>query len=162
MVSRYARQLIARGSCIVKAGGFSLLELIIVLSLISILAGIGVLEHQALRPRLNLGLAARQVVMDLKLARMHAVTQHVNYRILFSNNNPTYQAQRKSGHEYIDEGAPVSLPAGIAIAECTARDRGISFVPRGNAGSFGTIKIRNSRGEERHVSVDIAGQVRVY
>jgi type II secretory pathway pseudopilin PulG len=138
------------------------LELIIVLSLIAILAGIGVLEHQALRPRLNLALAARQVVMDLRMARMHAVTDHVNYRIVFSSDSRTYQAQRKSGHGFSDEGVPVSLPEGIVIADCTARDHSISFVPRGSAGSFGTIKIRNTKGEERHVSVDIAGQARVY
>jgi prepilin-type N-terminal cleavage/methylation domain-containing protein len=145
-----------------SGSGFSLLELIIVLSLISILAGIGVLEHQALRPRLNLALAARQVVMDLRMARMHAVTDHVNHRIVFPSDSRTYQAQRKSGHGYSDEGMPVFLPEGIVIADCTARDHSISFVPRGNAGSFGTIKIRNTKGEERQVSVDIAGQVRVY
>jgi type IV fimbrial biogenesis protein FimT len=145
-----------------STSGFSLLELIIVLALISILAGIGVLEHQALRSRLNLGLAARQVLMDLKMARMHAVTDHVNYRIVFSSDSRTYQAQRKSGHGYSDEGLPVSLPDGIVIADCTANGHSISFVPRGNAGSFGTITIRNIQGEVRHVSVDIAGQARVY
>ena len=144
------------------ASGLSLLELIIVLSVVSILAGISVLEHQALRPRLNLGLAARQVLMDLKMARMHAVTDHVNYRIVFSSDSRTYQAQRKSGHGYRDEGLPVSLPDGIVIVDCTARDHSISFVPRGNAGSFGTITIRNIQGEVRRVSVDIAGEVRVY
>jgi prepilin-type N-terminal cleavage/methylation domain-containing protein len=144
------------------ASGLSLLELIIVLSVVSILAGIGVLEHQALRPRLNLGLAARQVVRDLNNARMHAVTDHINYRIVFSVDSHTYQTQRKSGSGYSDGGLPVSLPEGITIVDCTARDQSISFVPRGNAGSFGTITIRNSQGEVRHVSVNIAGQVRVY
>jgi prepilin-type N-terminal cleavage/methylation domain-containing protein len=145
-----------------STSGLSLLELIIVLSLASILAGIGVLEHQALRPRLNLGLAARQVVMDLKMARMHAVTDHVNYRVLFSDGSRTYQAQQKSGTGYKDDGLPVSLPEGIVVTDCTARDHSISFVPRGNAGSFGTITIRNTKGDECHVSVNIAGQVRVY
>jgi prepilin-type N-terminal cleavage/methylation domain-containing protein len=144
-----------------SASGFSLLELLIVLSLISILAGIGVLEHQALRSRLNLGLAARQVLMDLKMARMQAVTDHVNHRIVFSSDSRTYQAQRKAGHGYSDEGVPVALPDGIVIADCTAKDHSISFVPRGTAGSFGTVTIRNTQGEVRHLSVDIAGQVRV-
>jgi prepilin-type N-terminal cleavage/methylation domain-containing protein len=141
--------------------GLSLLELIIVLAVASILAGIGVLGHQALRPRLNLGLAARQVVMDLKLARMHAVTDHVNHRIVFSSESRTYQAQRKSGQGYKDEGPPVSLPEGIVVASCTANDHSIMFVPRGNAGTFGTIAIRNTQGDERRVIVNIAGQVRI-
>ena len=144
------------------ARGLSLLELVIVLSLLSILAGIGVLGHQALRPRLNLGLAARQVVMDLRMARMHAVTDHVNYRVVFFNGSRTYQAQRKSGHEYSNDGLPVSLPEDTVIADCTANGHSISFVPRGNAGSFGTITIRNTMNEVRHVSVNITGRVRVY
>jgi prepilin-type N-terminal cleavage/methylation domain-containing protein len=145
-----------------RAHGFSLLELIIALSLMSILAAIGVLEHHALRSRLNLSRAARQVLMDLRITRMRAVTDHVNYRIVFPSDSPTYQAQRKSGGTYRDEGVPVPLPAGIVIMNCTAGNHSISFVPRGNAGSFGTITIGNAQGEVRHVSVDIAGQVRVY
>jgi prepilin-type N-terminal cleavage/methylation domain-containing protein len=145
-----------------RANGFSLLELIIVLSLMSILAGIGVLEHHALRSRLDLGRAARQVLMDLRMTRMRAATDHVNYRLVFPSDSRTYQAQRKSGGEYKDAGVPVSLPAGIVIVDCTARDHSISFVPRGNAGSFGTITVGNVQGEVRHVAVDIAGQARVY
>jgi Tfp pilus assembly protein FimT len=145
-----------------NARGLSVLELVIVLSLLSILGAIGVLGHQALRPHLNLGLAARQVVMDLKMARMHAVTDHVNYRVVFLNGSRTYQTQRKSGHDYNNDGLPVSLPEDTVIADCTARDHSIAFVPRGNAGSFGTITIRNTMDEVRHVTVNIAGQVRVY
>jgi prepilin-type N-terminal cleavage/methylation domain-containing protein len=145
-----------------NARAFSLLELIIVLSLLSILAAIGVLGHRALRPRLNLGLAARQVVMDLRMARMHAVTDHVNYRVVFLSGSRTYQAQRKSGREYGDYGLPVPLPEYTVIADCTARDHSIAFVPRGNAGTFGTITIRNTMNEVRHVTVNIAGRVRVY
>jgi prepilin-type N-terminal cleavage/methylation domain-containing protein len=145
-----------------RANGFSLLELIIVLSLMSILAAIGALEHHALRSRLNLGRAARQVLIDLRMARLRAATDHVNYRLVFPSDSGIYQAQRKADGVYRDAGAPVSLPAGIVIMDCTARDHSISFVPRGNAGSFGTITISNAEGGVRHVSVNIAGQVRVY
>jgi prepilin-type N-terminal cleavage/methylation domain-containing protein len=142
--------------------GFSLLELIVVLSLVSILAGLGGLAHQTLRPRLNLSMAARELMMDLKLVRMRAVAEHVNYRIVFPGGSASYQPQRKVTGGYKNEGRPVSLPRGILIADCTARDGAISFVPRGTAGSFGTVTIRNETGEERHVSVNIAGQMRAY
>ncbi len=144
------------------ASGLTLLELVIVLSIASVLAGTTVLAHQALRPGLILSMAARQVVMDLKIARMRAVTDHVSYRLRFPGGSGTYQAQRKSGTGYDDEGRPVPLPQGIIVVDCTGRDQSISFVPRGNAGSFGTVTIGNARGEARHISVNIAGQVRVY
>jgi prepilin-type N-terminal cleavage/methylation domain-containing protein len=142
--------------------GLSLVELIIVLSLVSILAGLGVLAHQALRPQLNLSMAARQLMMDLKMVRMRAVADHVNYRVVFPGGSASYRTQRKATSGYQDEGRPVSLPPGVLIADCTARDEAISFVARGNAGSFGTVTIRNEKGEVRHVSVNIAGQMRVY
>lgn len=141
--------------------GFSLLELVVVLSLASILAGISALAHQRLRPGLNLSLAARQLLMDLKLARMRAVAEHVNHRIVFLGGSASYRAQHRTASGYQDEGQPVPLPAGIVIGDCTARDHAIMFVPRGNAGSFGTVTLRNERGDVRRVTVDIAGQIRV-
>ena len=145
-----------------SANGFSLLELVIVLSLAAILAAIGVLAHQALRPRLNLSMAARQLMMDLRSARMHAVKDHLNYRLVFPGGSGSYQAQRRSGDGYQDDGYPIALQSGIIVAECTARDHAITFAPRGNAATFGTITIRNDIGDVRHVTVNIAGQVRVY
>lgn len=141
--------------------GFSILELVVTLSLVSILAGIGVLSHNALRPRLNLGMAMRQVVMDLQVTRMRAVAHNTNHRIVFSAGGTGYQLQRQTGTAYDDEGAPVALPTGIAVLDCTARDSTITFRPRGNASSFGTVTLGNTAGDVRLVVVDIAGQVRV-
>lgn len=145
-----------------KGAGFSLLELMLVLSLFAILAGVAALAHQGIRPRLNLHVAVRQVMMDLKLARMRAVRDHVNYRIAFPGGGAGYQTQRKTGSGYRDEGLPTPLPQGIWIVDCTGRDHAIMFVPRGSAGSFGTVTLRNDVGDARHVAVDIAGQMRVY
>ena len=142
--------------------GFSLLELLVVVALIAILTGLAVLGHRGIRQQLHLHMAARQVMMDLKLARMRAVREHVNYRIAFAGGGAGYQMQRKTGSAYRDDGAPTPLPRGIWITDCTARDDAIMFVPRGSAGSFGTITLGNENGESRHVVVDIAGRMRVY
>ena len=143
------------------AHGFSLLELVVALSLASVLAGIAVLNHHALRPRLDLRDAARQVVMDLKVARLRAAAENVNHRIVFTNGGTTYQPQRKSGTSYTNTAPPVPLPQGIIVADCTANGNAIGFLPRGNAATFGTVTIRNRVGEARQIVVDIAGQVRV-
>jgi prepilin-type N-terminal cleavage/methylation domain-containing protein len=143
------------------AQGFSLLELVVVLSLASILAGIGVLSHQAMRPALDLSAAARQVVMDLKVTRMRAAAENVNHRIVFSAGAETYQVQRKAGSGYANIGVPVPLPRGIVVVDCNANGGAIGFRPRGNAATFGTVTIGNEKGDVRLVIVDIAGQVRV-
>lgn len=142
--------------------GFSLLECVTAMSIAALLGGISILGHQAIRPRLDLSQGARQVMMDLKVARMRAVTDHVNYRVVFADGDAAYQLQRRAGSVYSDHGAPVTLPRGVTIADCNAQNHSITFVPRGNAGSFGTITLRNVQGEMRYVSVNIAGQVRVY
>jgi prepilin-type N-terminal cleavage/methylation domain-containing protein len=144
-----------------QTSGFSLLELIITLSLASVLAGISVLSHSALRPSLDLSLATRQVAMDLKVARMRAVATNVNHRIVLKAGSASYQPQYKNGSSYLNDGAAVALPRGIVIAECTASDSAIGFRPRGNAATFGTVTIRNAKGDVRRVVVDIAGQVRM-
>jgi prepilin-type N-terminal cleavage/methylation domain-containing protein len=141
--------------------GFSLLELLVVVALASVLAGIGALNHHAMQPGLRLGMAARQVVMELKVARMHAVARNVNHRVVFPGGGTSYQRQRKAGSVYIDEGTPVALPPGIVIAGCNAVASAIGFRPRGNAATFGTVTIQNTRGETRRIIVDIAGEVRV-
>ena len=143
------------------ANGFTFLELIIVLTIAAILAGISVLSHQALRPGLDLNAAARQVAMDLKVMRIRAVSDHVNHRLVFTEETDSYQPQRRNGSSYRNDGAPLSLPHGIVVATCAANDRAIGFGPRGNATSFGTVTLRNSKNDVRQVIVDIAGQVRV-
>jgi len=141
--------------------GFTILELIVVLALTSILAGMSALAYQAMRPALNLSMAARQVVMDLKVARVRAVTEHVTRRVRFAAGGDAYQHQRQAGSAYSDDGAPVHLPPGIVVRDCTAADDAVSFRSRGNAGSFGTITLQNAAGGARAIVVDIAGQVRM-
>jgi Tfp pilus assembly protein FimT len=143
------------------ASGLSLLELVVAVGLTSVLAGVAVLSHQALRPGLNLTAATRQVVMGLLATRMRAVARNTDLRIVFSSGSTSYRLQARNGNTYDDEGAPVALAAGISILDCTAGTSAISFRPRGNAGTFGTVTLQNSRGDIRSVVVDIAGQVRV-
>jgi len=143
------------------ASGLSILELVVAVGLASVLAGVGVLSHQALRPGLNLTAATRQVVMGLLATRMRAIARNTDLRIVFSNGGTSYRPQARNGNTYNDEGAPVALAAGISILDCTAGASAISFRPRGNAGTFGTVTLQNSRGDVRRVVVDIAGQVRV-
>lgn len=141
--------------------GLSLLELLVALALLAVVAGIGALAYGAMRPGLDLHAAARQVVMDLRSARVRAVAENMTVRVVFSTGASRYQRQQKRGSVYADDGRPVPLPDGIVIADCTAAGNGIGFKPRGNAATFGAVVLRNRQGAERRVIVDIAGQVRV-
>src|SRR5262245_21763695 len=141
--------------------GFTVLEMLVVLALAAMLAGFSVLDHQAMRPALDLRMGARQVALDLRLARRRAVAENVTYRVVFATGAGAYQQQRKTASAYVDDGVAIALPRGVQIVDCNATGNGISFKPRGNAATFGTVIIGNRSGEQRRIIVDIAGQVRV-
>ncbi len=142
--------------------GFSLLELLVVLALITALSGVALLQGPRLLGGWRLAAAARQIVMELKFARARAILTSATHRVHFFTADSTYrqERQRASGtYDAIAAAAP--LPTSVAIAACTAAGSGISFRPRGNAGAFGTVTLRNAYGQQRAVIVDIVGRIRV-
>jgi type II secretory pathway pseudopilin PulG len=141
---------------------FTILELVGALSLCLILAAVGVLGYERTLAAARLGNATRQVVMDLKLARARAILGAASHRVRFPVPGTSYQheRQRPSG-TYEALGAATELPPDVTVVGCSGAGSGISFRPRGHAGAFGTIVLRNRDGAERAVVVDIVGRLRV-
>ena len=142
--------------------GFTLLELLIALALVAALSALAVPGMGRMLAGWRLNAAARQVVMDLKLARGRAISESTTRRVRFPVPGRAYQheRQRPSG-TYTAAGPATQLPDGVSVADCTAAGSGIGFRPRGYAATFGTIRLRNDDGDERLVVVDIAGRMRV-
>jgi prepilin-type N-terminal cleavage/methylation domain-containing protein len=142
--------------------GFTLLELLIALSLCAVLTGAALLGYQRTLAGARLSAAARQVVMDLKLARARAMLGSATHRVRFAAPGTSYQheRQRPSG-TYVPIGPATELPQDVAVTGCSGAGSGISFRPRGHAGAFGTIALRHRDGDERAVVVDMVGRVRV-
>ena len=142
--------------------GFTLLELLIAVCLCAVLAGTALLGYQRMLAGWRLNAAARQVVMDLKLARARAMLSSATHRVRFPVPATSYQheRQRRSG-TYEPIAPPTTLPPDVEIVACSGAGSGISFRPRGHAGAFGTVALRNRDGDERAVVVDIVGRTRV-
>jgi len=145
----------------ITVGGFTLLETMVVLLLVSLLIGFALIDVQRATQRTRLTTAARQVAADLRLARIRAISLNANYRIHLPVGAGSYTRQRRGGSGYQDEGAPVPLPDGVVTRACTSPSGAISFRPRGLAGDFGTVTLANAAGELRRVIVAITGEVRV-
>jgi hypothetical protein len=112
--------------------------------------------------RWRLGAAARQVVMDLKVARGRAIIGGAAHRLHFAVPGGSYQLERqRPGGAYAAISPRTLLPDGVRVVDCTASGDGIGFRPRGHAITFGTVTLRNGSGDERRVIVDIAGRMRV-
>lgn len=142
--------------------GLSLAELLAALALAGVIAGTSLAGYSRMLSQWRLNAAARQVVMDLKAARVRAIMENVSQRVHFVTPGTHYQRQREDeSRRYADDWPPTALPAGIQTVACTASGANITFQPRGHASTFGTISLRNAEGMQRRVVVDIAARLRV-
>jgi len=75
--------------------GFTVLELVIVLGLLATLTGTALLKGPRLIAGWRLAAAARQIVMDLKLARARAILTSATHRVHFLSADSTYRHERQ-------------------------------------------------------------------
>lgn len=141
--------------------GLTLLELLVVLGLSTALAAMAALNAPPLLAEWRLAAAARQIALDVREARLRAITEGIPQRLRFEENEGTYRRQRRRGRRYVDMGPPVELPPGIHVERCRARQSSLTFQPRGHASSFGRVSLRNRSGRRRSVVVDMVGRVRI-
>lgn len=138
-----------------------MLELLIALAVIAILSSISVVSWARMRSGLAIAAAARQVAMELTLTRLRAISTGTNHRVLFHEGQGAYWVQRLEGKSYRNLGVATLLPDEVRITACTATGDAVTFRPRGNASTFGTISLENDDGDRRQVIVDIAGVSRI-
>lgn len=143
------------------ARGLTLLEVLVAIALAGALSGIALPQWRRTLADWRLQAAARQVVLDLKLARAQALAGGAARRVRFPAGGRHYQHERQQRGRYVPVAPATLLPGDVLIADCTAPGDGIGFRPRGLAAGFGTVILRDGRGVERRVVVDIAGRMRV-
>ena len=141
--------------------GLTLIELLIALALMLTLAGTALPSYGRSLARWRLDAGARQVVVDLGVARLRAIAENTGHRLRFAPEAPGYAHEREASPGEFEVLAPRALPEGVHVLACTARGSTITFRPRGHATTFGTITLGGPDGAERRVIVDIAGRSRI-
>ena len=146
--------------------GYSLVELVSALAVISVVAAIGVpkLSSYALQYRLSGG--ANQIAVDVSGARMKAIGENVYVRVRFGGQNSgilgfgsTYQVSTSDdGVTFTNIGPPRSLPSGINLY---AFPQQIQFNRQGLASAPLTLWVYNQSSDWRVVTVNSVGRVRV-
>ena len=66
-----------------KHEGFSLIEMLIVLFILAILAGVTIPIYIGMKPSMRLSGATRQIMGDLMCARMQSISQNNKFKIFF-------------------------------------------------------------------------------
>ena len=152
--------------------GFTLLELLLVIVLLGVLAGLASLQIAPLLSRTRLDGGARQVATDLQAVKMKAIAQNRSFRVTFRPDTRDYVVDRNEDGAWQRQAlathgtgtaadALIALPPGVSI---TAVNSGgdVVFVPRGYVDAGITITLGTAVGVERkRIVVNLAGRVRI-
>lgn len=141
--------------------GFTMLEIVIVVTMFGIVAAIAIPNMIGQMPRYRLKGAARQIMGDLMWARMQAVSQKNEFKVFFVND-----------HEYKildddDNDGKADSGEWTEIKDIRHRYHDVSismtanpiFFPRGSA-SIGTITVTNPGGSKK-VKIHLTGRVKM-
>ena len=147
--------------CEKKEKGFTLIELIITISIASIIMVILAPELQKIMTRNRLNGAGRQIVNDLMNARMKATSQNNRFRVIFLDNHRYMIHDDDNNDNSIDTGEATltkDIQGSYRDVTFSATANPI-FYPRGT--SWGTtVTVSNSIGS-KNVSVSTAGRIKI-
>lgn len=147
-----------------KKTGFTLIELMIVIAIMAILAGIAAPNFQTYMTQRRLNGAARQVMTDLMAARSKAVSLNQKVKVSFGSNH-IYQIWNDADGNGIvadNEGDDIERdihPDYHDVTLSTGATNYILFDPRGTS-TNSTVSAINSVGEKT-ITTSIAGRVKI-
>jgi prepilin-type N-terminal cleavage/methylation domain-containing protein len=144
--------------------GFSLLELAVVLSIISLLVAIGAPGIIKWRQDHQLNSEIRHIQATIQRMRMQALKEKSSVEIKFDPVANDYEARILM--RGMDGGKTKvlkhQLPPGIRISRITFRNCMLRFNGRGlPAGGAGSVSLINQRGVVRRIVVPITGNSRI-
>jgi len=142
--------------------GFTLMELMIVLGIMSITLMLTNMWLSTQLPHWRLNGAVRQVMSDLVAAKMSAVVERNRHRVFFQDHRHYLILDDKNNNGKIDAGEPQDardIQTDYQDVTLTASSNP-SFLPRGTASNLASITLTNSAGSKK-ITVSITGRVKV-
>jgi prepilin-type N-terminal cleavage/methylation domain-containing protein len=149
--------------------GFSLLELMLALSILIIVASIAYPLFQSFVANGNLRSAARDIMADFISLKQKAMAESATYQISFDVGNNTYLIQRiqpppppppLQPQPYTK--SPVNFSKDIKIQNVAfGSGTSVNFEARGILNPAGNLILVNSRGSTAKITCNIAGRIYV-
>ncbi len=162
-----------------KAFGFTLVQLLIVVSIIAILSAAAVPGLVNWLPAYRLSSAARDVLSALELARLAAIRENAGVAVTFTPANGSYLLWVDNGegggvaNDFTPNGSERTVRAGQmppSVAMTSAvfgagpklgfNGMGLPFRQDGSPGG-GSVVLTNSKGQARSIVLNIGGNARI-
>lgn len=139
--------------------GFTLLEMLIVISIIGIIALFGLPAYEQVAPNLALSSVSKDISTDLRYAQQLAVTEQVIYSIIFNTVNNSYQIVNSSSGQTLQTK---NVDRRITIEQITglASDT-VNFTPTGAVTESGQIILKNTSNKRVTIEVKPSGYVAI-
>lgn len=142
--------------------GFSLVELMIVIALIGIALSIAVPSFWGYIDDQNLRRATREIASDIFMTRERAISENIQYRIVFNATDHLYSISKRNADEtWADALIQRTLSSfGNGIRFDLTEDVIINFQARGTT-SNRTVTLINGRNSIGRVVTNMTGRTRV-
>ena len=146
------------------AGGFSLIEMMVVLLILALVAALAIPNLIDWRSGMNLRAAVDELRNDLESARARAVKENAQVTVAFIPAAGQYRMTYQDPDANTILLKSQTLPAGVRIASenphYTLTSNSTSFSSRGTAAS-GTIVLANQKGKTSSISISFIGKIEV-
>jgi len=161
-----------------KKLGFTTIELIVTLVIVSTLLTVAVMSIIGIMPTYKLSRGARMIFNTMLSAKSKSVSLNKTYRFFCINETQFKLQWRDESNTWHDDTAVLTLPADIAIStspfdyfsNCNpdGNDSNINFTSRGVIGRFNSARLdpflvitHQHSGEEKSVTVSIGGNIKI-
>ena len=156
-----------------KQSGFTIVELIIVIALLSIMAAVGIPNYLNWLPDIRLKSAARNLKSDMMLAQQRAIRENASVAVVFTPGAKSYRIFVDNGagggtvNDWIQNGTEDFMKAETMQDE-VAMDlalfgavQQVRFNGRGLPDQSGEVRLSNTKNIVRRITLSIVGRATI-
>jgi len=141
-----------------RSKSFSLIELLVVLTIVSLVIGLTTAYIFNFRKGSVLSLSAQEIAATFNQARSLSITKQAEYKVVFDNINNEYVVQDPTNSN-IDSGHNIGSGIIIDLINFTANT--VTFKPTGSANG-GRIILKDNRGKYYTIKVlNVTGRIKI-